>query len=139
VDITVSGVIFIHSAFCYFTTIASVLNARAHTNSEYTINFLSMQRVDRFRGIARLLVQFSERKFQPASFTKTATFCGKTSSARHFSSSPQVKMSYGVVERGCPNSLEYRMFFSKYKLLLYTTYKCLTLLPRHFDLGNRIL
>lgn len=49
---------------------------------------------------------------QPVIFPTAATFRKLASNERLFSSSSQVKMSYGIVERGCPNSLEYRVFFS---------------------------
>nr|XP_034314805.1 inorganic pyrophosphatase [Crassostrea gigas] len=75
-----------------------------------------MQRVDRFRRITQVFLQkniFQQlQQKQPVIFPTAATFRKLASNERLFSSSSQVKMSYGIVERGCPNSLEYRVFFS---------------------------
>ena len=83
----------------------------------------SMQRVDRFRGITRLFLQVNRYQQlgpkQSVTFATSATLIKQACSARLYSCSSllQGKMSYGTVERGCPNSLEYRVFFSKFVLL----------------------
>lgn len=80
-----------------------------------------MQRVDRFRRITQVFLQkniFQQlQQKQPVIFPTAATFRKLASNERQFSSSSQVKMSYGIVERGCPNSLEYRVFFSEFEII----------------------
>lgn len=80
-----------------------------------------MQRVDRFRRITQVFLQkniFQQlQQKQPVIFPTAATFRKLASNERLFSSSSQVKMSYGIVERGCPNSLEYRVFFSEFEII----------------------
>ena len=109
--------------FCLHRPLVITL-LRAHDIhwENYQLPF-SMQRVDRFRGITRLCSQVNRyqqlRPKQPLTFATSAPLIKQACSARLFSCSSllQVKMSYGTVERGCPNSLEYRVFFSKFVLL----------------------